>query len=221
VNLVGHVAVALEPSSTRTPSPDFLVGCMLPDLAAIARVRLAGRPACADDELGRGVAFHHVCDARFHESEWFRDANRELRDALLDAGVDRGAARACAHAGVEMLLDGELVREPRVAEHVELTLRAVVVGADDMAELVRAEDRSVWVERLQRIGRSLEPRRYGDPQGVAERLYRMTAGRPRIELAAEQIPQVARALGDHCDAIADDARAVVVMVAADAPAPTR
>ena len=61
MNLVGHVAVALEPDSA-PPSTEFLVGCMLPDLAAIARVRIA-RP---EGELGRGVEFHHACDAVFH-----------------------------------------------------------------------------------------------------------------------------------------------------------
>ena len=96
MNLVGHVAVALEPDSA-PPSTEFLVGCMLPDLAAIARVRIA-RP---EGELGRGVEFHHACDAVFHDLEWFHSANRSLRDALVDAGVDSGPARACSHAGVE------------------------------------------------------------------------------------------------------------------------
>ena len=73
MNLVGHVAVALEPDAA-PPSTDFLIGCMLPDLAAIARVRVA-RPTGA---LGEGVAFHHACDAVFHESEWFRSSNRAL-----------------------------------------------------------------------------------------------------------------------------------------------
>ena len=107
MNLVGHVAVALRPGSTR-PSTDFLVGCMLPDLAAIAR-RAHGQARRATS--GGGVAFHHACDAVFHESEWFRATNRDVRDALLDAGVDLGPARACSHAGVEMLLDGALVAE--------------------------------------------------------------------------------------------------------------
>ena len=90
MNLVGHVAVTLGPEGARPPT-DFLVGCMLPDLAAIARVRLT-RPS---GDLGRGVEFHHACDAVFHESSWFRGVNRDVRDALLDASVSPGAARAC------------------------------------------------------------------------------------------------------------------------------
>ena len=109
MNLVGHVAVALEPDAA-PPSPDFLVGCMLPDLAAIARVRIA-RPT---GELGDGVAFHHACDEVFHESAWFRAANRALRDALVDAGVDPGPARACVarrgrDAARRRLVDDETV----------------------------------------------------------------------------------------------------------------
>ena len=73
MNLIGHVAVALD-ADAAPPSTEFLVGCMLPDLAAIARVRLA-RPEGA---LGDGVSFHHASDAVFHESEWFRATNREL-----------------------------------------------------------------------------------------------------------------------------------------------
>src|SRR3954451_19905266 len=119
MNLVGHVATALAPDKS-DPSPDFLVGCILPDLAAITRVRLA-RPS---GDLGRGVEFHHACDAVFHESSWFRGVNRDVRDALLDASVSPGAARACSHAGVEMVLDGALVVDPEVERATQLTLVA-------------------------------------------------------------------------------------------------
>ena len=125
MNLVGHVAAALRPDR-RDPSSDFLVGCMLPDLAAIARVRMA-RPA---GDLGRGVEFHHACDAVFHESAWFRATNRDVRDALLDAGVTTGAARACSHAGTEMLLDGALIAERRIERCARRTLAAVDADAE-------------------------------------------------------------------------------------------
>ena len=88
MNLVGHVAVAVEHAPDATAP--YLAGAMLPDLAAMARVRLA--PAGGD--LGDGVAVHHAADAAFHASRWFNDRSQALRDALLEAGVDRGAARA-------------------------------------------------------------------------------------------------------------------------------
>ena len=207
MNLVGHVAVALDPDAA-PPSTDFLVGCMLPDLAAIARVRVA-RPEGA---LGDGVAFHHACDAVFHESEWFRTSNRALRDALVDAGIDSGPARACSHAGVEMLLDGRLVTDATVDTHARVVLQAVRTGAPALGDLAPVDARDVWIERLQMIGGSLDPSRYQDARFVAERLHRMTNGRRRIELPAAQVDAVEAALRDFQPGIAEAAPDVVASV---------
>ncbi len=207
MNLVGHVAVALDPDAA-PPSTDFLVGCMLPDLAAIARVRVA-RPEGA---LGDGVAFHHACDAVFHESEWFRTSNRALRDALVDAGIDSGPARACSHAGVEMLLDGRLVTDATVDTHARVVLQAVRTGAPALGNLAPVDARDVWIERLQMIGGSLDPSRYQDARFVAERLHRMTNGRRRIELPAAQVDAVEAALRDFQPGIAEAAPDVVASV---------
>jgi hypothetical protein len=207
VNLVGHGAVALEPD-TAPPSTAFLIGCMLPDLAAIARVRVS-RPAGA---VGDGVAYHHACDAVFHESEWFRSANRELRDALVEAGVESGPARACSHAGVEMLLDGRLVADGTVDRSARAVLVAVSTAGPDLAALAPAGARDVWVERLQMIGGSLDPTRYQDARFVAERLHRMTSGRRRIELAADHIDVVAATLREFQPGVAAVAPDVVARV---------
>jgi hypothetical protein len=214
VNLVGHVAVALEPGRTDPPA-DFLVGCMLPDLAAIARVRLA-RP---DGDLGRGVMFHHACDARFHDSKWFRQSNRELRDALLDAGVSTGAARACSHAGTEMLLDGALVVDPQVASGAQLALRTVDTEADSLALLAPPESRAVLATRLRMIGSSLDTRRYAEPAFVAERLHRMTAGRRRIELRGSEVDAVTRTLDEFAPGITCAAPAVLAEIKQAVPIP--
>jgi hypothetical protein len=216
MNLVGHVAVALEPDAA-PPSTDFLVGCMLPDLAAIARVRVA-RP---EGELGEGVAFHHACDAVFHESEWFRDANRALRDALVGAGVESGPARACSHAGVEMLLDGRLVADETVEVSARVVLDAVTTGAPKLGVLAPDDQRDVWVERLQMIGSSLDPSRYHDPRFVAERLQRMTSGRRRIELPIGQVADVTDALREFQPGIVAAAPAVVAEIRRAVPIPHR
>jgi len=216
MNLVGHVAVALEPDAA-PPSTDFLVGCMLPDLAAIARVRIA-RPT---GELGEGVAFHHACDEVFHESAWFRGANRALRDALDDAGIDSGPARASSHAGVEMLLDGRLVADETVDVSARVVLDAVTTGAPRLGVLVPDDQRAVWVERLQMIGSSLDPSRYRDPRFVAERLQRMTSGRRRIELPIGQVDDVTDALREFQPGIAAAAPAVVAEVRQAVPIPHR
>jgi hypothetical protein len=216
VNLVGHVAVALD-ADAAPPSTEFLIGCMLPDLAAIARVRLA-RPEGA---LGDGVSFHHASDAVFHESEWFRATNHALRDALVEAGVESGPARACSHAGVEMLLDGRLVVDPTVDIYARVVLNAVSTGAPELAALAPAEARDVWVERLQMIGGSLDPARYRDARFVAERLHRMTAGRRRIELRAEQVDTVSTTLRAFQPAITDAAPDIVALVKREVPIPHR
>ena len=49
---------------------------------------------------GDGVAYHHACDAVFHESEWFRETNRTVRDALVDCRCRRpGRPRVLARGG--------------------------------------------------------------------------------------------------------------------------
>jgi len=207
VNLVGHVAVAVSDDDAPAPDAEFLVGCMLPDLAAIARVRMTSKPG---GELGHGVEFHHACDVVFHESVWFRARTVEVRDALLAAGVDRGAARACAHAGVEMVLDGALVADTRLREHVRTTLVAVDAAAGTaLAGLVAGTDRAEWAQRLRMIARSLDPQRYAHPRFVAERLHRMTSGRPRIALRAEHVDVVADTLAGVRVPIGEDAAGVV------------
>ena len=216
MNLVGHVAVALRPDR-RDPSSDFLVGCMLPDLAAIARVRMA-RPA---GDLGRGVEFHHACDAVFHESAWFRATNRDVRDALLDVGVTTGAARACSHAGTEMLLDGALIAERRIDGCAHRTLAAVDADAEVLASLAPADARAVVTQRLHLLGSTLDPVRYRDPVFVADRLHRMTAGRRRIEVRPRDVPTIADTLARFAPGIRAAAPEIVAAVRQAVPSPRR
>ena len=63
----------------------------------------------------------------------------------------------------------------------------------------------MWVERLQMIGGSLDPARYRDARFVAERLHRMTSGRRRIELGADQVDTVTATLREFQPAISDAA----------------
>ena len=216
MNLVGHVAAALTPDR-RDPSSEFLVGCVLPDLAAIARVRLA----TPGGDLGCGVEFHHACDAAFHESAWFRETNREVRDALLDAGVTTGAARACSHAGTEMLLDGALVAEPRIERCARRTLAAVDADAELLASLAPADARAVVTRRLHLVGSSLDPVRYRDPVFVADRLQRMTAGRRRIEVRPRDVPNIADTLARFAPGIHAAAPDIVAIVRRAVPSPRR
>jgi hypothetical protein len=163
---------------------------MLPDVATIARVRVT-RPSGA---MGRGVTYHHECDAVFHELPWFVAHTVRLRDDLLAAGVDRGAARASAHAGLEMLLDGALVGDDVVQSHVRGALDTLDDRAESLAELAAEHDRERWVTTVRRIARALDTSSYADPTSITLRLQRMTAGRRRIELHASQSAAVTTVL---------------------------
>ena len=216
VNLVGHVAVA-----SRQPcgaSPGFLAGAMLPDLGAIARVRLlpasAGHtaPDDAGGDLADGIALHHASDAAFHDSRWFHDHNRALRDLLLAGGVDRGPARACADAGLEMLLDGELVTDGDVVRSTEAAFDALTdVGPtrDAAAAAVAAHDRDRWIERLDRIARTLDARAYVSAADIATRLHHMTQARPRIELRTEHVALVTHALEQYRPRVVSDTSTIL------------
>jgi hypothetical protein len=220
VNLVGHVATTVRHAPRA--SPTYLAGAIAPDLASIARVRLVRASGGSADptvaaELRRGLAFHHAGDAAFHASSWFRDRNHDLRDALLTDGVDRGAARACSHAGVEMLLDGGLVDDARVAQAMDDVFREL--GADTATrrcvhELVADDDRARWAERLDTIMHSLDVRAYTSPNRIAHRLHRATSGRARIELREVHVDAVAHQLGVFQPGVVADADAVINDVAA-------
>jgi hypothetical protein len=206
VNLVGHVAVAA--SWAPHGSSSYLAGSMLPDLAAMARVRLGP----AGGEMGAGISLHHAADAAFHGSDWFNERNQALRDSLLAGGVDRGAARACAHAGLEMLLDGGLVTDAAVRDASDRTFAALVEpgpARDAAHALVGVGDRAVWRERLSRIGTSIDVGAYRSPDAIAARLFRMTRGRRRIELPAAQVDAVAGALASVQGDVVRDASSVV------------
>jgi hypothetical protein len=179
------------------------------------------RVARPTGDLGAGVEYHHACDAVFHESPWFRAANRALRDALVDRGLESGPARACSHAGVEMLLDGRLVADDTVDAHARVVLDAVSTDAHALAPLATDETRAVWVERLQMIGASLDPGRYRDATFIAERLHRMTSGRRRIELRPEHVGTVATVLRDFQPGITAAAPAVLAEIRTAVPIPLR
>ncbi len=198
------------PRTTCAPSTDFLVGCMLPDLAAIARVRLT-RP----DGRDRARAWSSTTRATRCSTSRTGSApsNRELRDVLGRHGrrlrrgpgvLARGGGDAARRrVGGEPGSGGRPRRSPSTRS---------TSGTPDLAGLAHEETQAAWVERLQLIGSSLEPARYADAGFVAERLYRMTAGRRRIELRGEHVDVVATALAEFRPSIAARAPEVVGQV---------
>src|ERR1051325_9448351 len=131
VNFVGHIAAGLRVGDDRQPTA-FLVGTALPDFASMARTRL--RPA--NGSLAEGIALHHAIDHAFHAHDWFLDAERDVRDSLRADGLPDGAARACAHVGPELLLDGALLDDDAVARAVDRVYDVLADPPDDVLDLV-------------------------------------------------------------------------------------
>lgn len=187
MNFVAHLVVATA-ATGEAPGSDLAVGAVIPDLASMAGVRFdrASMPARVVD----GVMIHHRTDEAFHDSAWFVDVLRTDTPALLAAGLPRGAARACAHVGAELLLDGVLLEDDGVADAF-----GDVSAALDIALLgdLTPEQEVAWARLFDRIRQGLGRAAYADPQAVAERLRFMLAHRPRLALPPECEP----ALVDH------------------------
>jgi hypothetical protein len=208
VNFVGHIAIGMR-SRRDAPDVEFLVGTALPDFASMARLHLAPD----NGPLGRGMALHHEADGVFHRHGWFLDLERELHDALAADGLPRGGALACAHVGVELLLDGELVRDATTGAAVDGVFGAIADPDAAVVATAPAPERMRWRDHLASVAARLDPRDYGNPESVAERLQRITARRPRLAFAPEHVPTVAERLAAVQPRIAADAAVVVDDVA--------
>lgn len=171
MNFFGHAVVA----SQRSADPRFVLGSMVPDFESMIRMKVR---RVADSVVADGVSFHHETDSVFHRTPSFVAIGREALAALTSVGVRRGTARAVAHLGAEMFLDGWLAhREPEPGayegslahEHVSSTLQWHDEG------LAFGELHA----RLVELG---TPTAYGDPDFVMERLVGALADRPRLRV---------------------------------------
>ncbi len=187
MNFVAHLVVATSATGAAADS-DLAAGAVIPDLASMAGVRFDRSTMPAS--VVEGVMVHHRTDDAFHDSAWFVDVLRTDVPALEAAGLPRGAARACAHVGAELLLDGVLLEDDGVAD----ALGEVVgmLGIRLLGELT-TEQRLAWERLFERMRVGLGRGAYAGPDEVAERLRSMLARRPRLALPAECEP----ALIDH------------------------
>jgi hypothetical protein len=207
LNFFGHAAIAHRVR----PTPEFVFGAMLPDLAGMCGAR--GLSAVAGD-VRDGVAHHHVIDGRFHGATAFVDLCAEAVTSLQALGVRRGPSRAAAHVGVELLLDGVLARDAtsrraylESLEHARLRGVATTIASSDPAAVARIAtlvDRLLSYRHL--VGRE-------SPEGAAERLRYALANRPRLALTEEEsrvlVPWAER-LAPRVEARADELVAVVM-----------
>ncbi len=187
MNFIGHAAVALW----ERRDPAFVLGAMLPDLANMAGLRLPRSLASA--ALAEGVAHHHQVDDLFHADAAFTALTQLTLDRLSALGVPRGPARGVAHVGVEMLLDGELLRDLEVQDAYE--------GALTQLSLVRGLfpapiDQARWDALALRLHAHGAPHDYRDTDAVALRLMHVFKTRPRLALDSESEQIVRRTLPD-------------------------
>ena len=133
------------------------------------------------------MQLHHDTDAIFHRQGWFLDLEHDLLDDLTAAGVPRGAALACAHVGVELLLDGELLRAEETAAAVVDVYGSMASPPAVALDVVAAPRSACSGPRTSTgIAERLDPFLYGDPSSVAQRLHRITSSRPRLAFEPEQ-----------------------------------
>jgi hypothetical protein len=203
MNVLGHASVALAWGGDDAA---FVLGAVLPDLAAMVNVRVDR--SRLDGRVGDGVRCHVEADAVFHDHPEFRAGSAALRRDLAGQGLDRGPARAIGHAGWELLLDGTLVGSSAEAAYWQ-ALDLAELALDAIAE----HGRGRWLGFLA-YRRRRPPLRYDEPPWVAERLHDLLARRPRLRFPREELPAVAEVLGGHAGRVAAVAPGVLATIGA-------
>ena len=183
MNFFGHACLASE----RRRDAGFVFGAMLPDLAAMAGLRVA---LVADPAVGAGRGFHFATDAAFHRAPAFQSLSASASRALVAAGVRRGPARAIGHVGIELLLDGWLAERRGVpASYAEALARASALTPH-----VVFRNGAAALPLLALCGRIAAAPTTGaswcEPARLAARLARILARRPRLALEAGELPAV-------------------------------
>lgn len=203
MNLGGHIAVARRLS----PDPAVWLGAALPDVGAMGRFNLLGdKPVGA---IAEGIAVHHATDDVFHSHDWFKEHQSVLFGRLAAAGIRRGAARAVAHVGPELLLDGELLTNRDIKRDVDLGMGQLAAHIDAVELLVQPAKRAGWRIHLERVIERPAPSYFDDPYAVAQMLERILRNRPRLALDSEQVFKVGEILDEAHDAIVSSSHGLV------------
>ena len=205
MNFFGHAVLA----SRLGGGPDFVLGSMLPDFAAMsgARVQRVHRP-----DLLAGVEYHHRTDAVFHAAPGFRAQLARGTRALAARGVHRGGAMGAAHVGVELLLDGALASD---AAAREAYVAALSVDLEDAVSWETAGGYDRFRGLLERLAAHGVPDDYGDPDVVATRVARVLSRRPRLSLNPDDVTRVRDWLREIRPAVTNSAPQLVADVWAE------
>jgi acyl carrier protein phosphodiesterase len=183
VNYFGHAAVA----SWRSAAPGTVLGSMIPDFSTMSGARVE---STADLDLAAGIELHHATDAAFHTLPAVTGLMRELDDALARRSCARGPRRAVAHIGIELMLDGVLVREPGYREAYERGIAHEPRGiawkdAGDDARFAKL------IERLRTYG---VPHDLERVDAIVHRLSRILGHRPLLAPSPGDLRAIAASL---------------------------
>jgi hypothetical protein len=155
---------------------------MLPDFAAMCGNSLR---EVFDQEVRAGVELHLATDQVFHRAPSFVELRGGAFETLEQKGVKRASARAVAHAGVEMMLDGALSSDQAVQASYQTALRA---GAtEDVARSIHWRHpwrRDDWNRLLTVLISADFPEGYRDPGFILERIANLLARRPKLALTS-------------------------------------
>jgi hypothetical protein len=176
VNFFSHAALA----SFERDDTAFVLGSMLPDFATMIRTR---PPVSVHAPIEAGILYHHRTDDVFHDCNTFRELSHGAFDALQAAGVRRGSARAVAHVGVEILLDGALARD----EHACRSYENALAEAHDSAlgkhlRWPMPGDATRFAALRSALARRGVTAEWGTLPVVLERLIRTLSDRPRLAI---------------------------------------
>lgn len=184
MNFLAHLAVA----TWYSPLPATWLGAMIPDFAGMLGARA---PQSSDRAVSRGIALHHQTDGVFHAAPIFHTLNREALAELTRLGMARGPARAVAHIGTEIILDGVIAEDHAFTRAFS---QALEHGHQNEQRLKLEWPSELPFGRLGKLCDALQRRdiRADSQQAdiVALRLERTLGHRPRLKIPSHQLPLV-------------------------------
>lgn len=181
MNFFGHAWVAQRNEALRgVVRAEFVLGAMLPDFATMLGTR---PPQASLESLVEGVAFHHRTDEAFHGAPSFLEFSRQAT-AYLDAhGLPRGCARAVAHVGVELLLDGAFATQAAANEaYLDALDSGLRTHVARHIEWPTSDGGTRFEQLCLSLQRNGAPPVHTPAELVAQRLRRILAGRPRLAM---------------------------------------
>ncbi len=191
MNFGAHVCV-VDRLDHHDPAELVGLGATLPDLAAMGRYRLR-RPS-GNEGIDAGVTLHYRTDDVFHSHRLFLQWQRTVGAALVGSDLSRGASRAVAHIGPEILLDGVLLGAAHNRVAVGRALGAVGLVRAELLPMVNAPDNDAWGTHLDDVAAWPMPDSLGNAGTVAARIQRILSRRPRLAFDPDGTKQVEMAL---------------------------